>query len=126
MCVKELTNGKHDTDGETQKHQVVSTTGTKEPLGTQGTPEDCRGEEGVVTGASEAELGVLGANVLEGHLEVQDTGRNKGEDQGSDHLTSKSVVGLDVGVVCQLQVVRECECLVAGNVTESLEPADRQ
>jgi len=53
-----------------------------------------------VTGASEAELSVLGANVFEGHLEVQDTGRNKGENQGGDHLTGECVVGLDVGVVC--------------------------
>ena len=53
-----------------------------------------------MTGASEAELSVLGANVLEGHLEVQDTGRNKGENQGGDHLTGECVVGLDVGVVC--------------------------
>jgi hypothetical protein len=100
-----LTKRKHDTDGETQEHHIVSTSGTKEPLGTQSTPKDCRGEESVVTGASEAELSVLGANVLERHLEVQDTSRDKGENQGGDHLTDECVVGLDVGVVRQFQVV---------------------
>ena len=79
-----------------------------------------------MTGASETELGVLGADILERHLEVQDTGRNKGEDQGGDHLTGECMVRLDVGVVCQLQVVRECECLVARDVAEGLEPADCQ
>jgi hypothetical protein len=98
--MQKLTKRKHDTDGETQEHHVVSTSRTKEPLGTQSTPKHCRGEEGVVTGACEAELSVLGANVLERHLEVQDTGRNKGEDQGGDHLTGKCMVGFDVGVVC--------------------------
>jgi hypothetical protein len=53
-----------------------------------------------MTGASEAKLSVLGANVLEGHLEVQDTRRNKGENQSGDHLTGERVIRLDVGVVC--------------------------
>jgi hypothetical protein len=66
-----------------------------------------------VTGASEAELSVLGANVLERHLEVQDTSRNKCENQGGDHLADERVVRLDVSVVRQFQIVRECECLVA-------------
>jgi hypothetical protein len=95
-----LTKRKHDTDRETKKHHVVSTSRTKEPLGTQSTPEDCRGEKGVMTRAGEAKLSVLGANVLERHLEIQDTGRNKGENQGGDHLTDECVIGLDVGVVC--------------------------
>jgi hypothetical protein len=58
-----------------------------------------------MTGASEAELSILGANVLEGHLEVQDTRRNKGENQGGDHLAGESMVWLDVGVMRQFQVV---------------------
>jgi hypothetical protein len=103
--IAKLTKRKHDTDGETQEHHVVSTSRTKEPLGTQSTPEDCRGEESVMTGASEAKLSVLGANVLEGHLEVQDTRRNKGENQGGDHLAGESMVWLDVGVMRQFQVV---------------------
>jgi hypothetical protein len=78
-----------------------------------------------VTGAGETELSVLGAYVLERHLEVEDTSGNESEDQGGDHLTNKGVVGLDVSVVGQFQIVREGERLVARDVTEGLEPAGK-
>lgn len=78
-----------------------------------------------MTGAGETELSVLGAHVLERHLEVEDTSGNESEDQGGDHLTNESMVGLDVCVVGQFQIVREGECLVARDVTEGLEPAGK-
>jgi hypothetical protein len=52
-----------------------------------------------VTGTSESKLSILGTNVLERHLEVEDTSRNKGEDEGGDHLADKGMVRLDVGVM---------------------------
>jgi len=66
-----------------------------------------------VSWTSETELGVLGADILERHLEVENTSRDEGEDKSRHHLTSKGVVRLDVGVMGQFQVVGECECLIA-------------
>lgn len=74
-------------------------------------------------GAGEPELSGRGANVLERHLEIEDTCADKGENHRSDHLTDECVRWLDVSVVCQLEIVREGHCLVNGNVAVSLEPA---
>lgn len=52
-----------------------------------------------MTGTSEAKLSILSADVLERHLEIEDTCRHKGEDQGGNHLTDKGVVRLDVSVM---------------------------
>ena len=117
-----LTEGDADTDGEAEQHHVVSSTRSEQPLGTEGAPEDGRSEESVVSGASEAERRVLCANILERHLEVEDTSADKGEDQGGDDLTRERVPRGDLGVMGKLEVVGELQRLVARDITVGLEP----
>ena len=75
-----------------------------------------------MTGAGETKLGLGCTNVLEGHLEVENTTADERENQSGDHLTGERVPWRDLGVMGELQIVGEIQCLVARDVSVSLEP----
>ena len=111
-----------DANGEAEEEHVVSTSGTKQSLGAEGTPEHGRGEKGVVSGASESELRFGRAHVLERHLKVENGAADECKDQGCDHLAREGVPGRDFDVVGELEVIGKVERLVARDVAVSLEP----
>lgn len=75
-----------------------------------------------MTGTSESKFGVGRANVLERHLEIENTTTDECEDECGDHLTRESVPRRDLDVVGELEVIGELQSLVAGDVTIGLEP----
>lgn len=88
-----------ETERETEEGLGVLAADTPNLLGTDGTPEDGGGEEGVDTGAGHLELGVGGADAGDaGHLELQDTEAHEGGDEGRDHLGPEGEAGGDLDV----------------------------
>lgn len=91
-----------------------------------------------MSGAGEAELSGRCTDVLEGHLKVQDTSTDERKDQGRNlqrdqqrgekskmgtyHLAYESVIWLDVGVMGELEIVRERQSLICRDVAEGFEP----
>lgn len=66
-----LTEREEETDREASKNSSVSPSSAEEALGTNSSPEDGRGEEGVFTGAGKLEGRFGCTNVLESELEVE-------------------------------------------------------
>lgn len=115
-----LTDGEDKADRETQEHELVATARTKELLRAEGTPEHGGGEEGVLTGARHGKLGVRRAHVLKAHLVVEDTRAHKRRDDSGDHLRRKRVLGRDLDVVRELEVVGKVDGLCRDNVAVHL------
>ncbi len=62
------------------------------------------------------------ANILDsGHLEVQNCNRNKGADEGRDHLNPESDLRRNVSIMGKFQVLRKGERMRSGDVAVRLE-----
>lgn len=96
-----------NTKRKAEERDGVSAANTPETLGTNSTPKNGGGEEGVDTGAEEAEGSIGGADVLQVDLELDNTNVDKGGDETGNHLREEGKARGNLYVVSQLQVVAE-------------------
>jgi hypothetical protein len=111
---------------ETPQEGIVDGTGTIHLLGTEGTPENGSGEEGVDAGAGEPILLASRADVGDlGHLVVENGGANEGRHKGGDHLTVEGDPRWDVDVMRELEILGEVEGVRGRDVSVGLEVVHR-
>lgn len=111
-----------DTERESEEGLGVLATGTPNLLGTDSTPKDRGGEEGVDARAGHLELGIGSADSRNAsHLELQDAETHEGRHERRDHLSPESMTRGNLHVVRKLKVVGEPNGVGAGDVAEGLE-----
>ena len=115
-------DGQNKTEGPSEHEGRVLTVVAEDLLGADGTPEDGGGEEGVDARARHLVGGILGADVGDVvHLEVENAGADEGRDERGDDLGGKGVLGGDLDVVSEFEIVGEPDGVGAGDVAERLE-----
>jgi len=97
---------------------IIDGTSTKHPLGSQGSPEDNRGEASVGIRASEVIFlsGCANTGDLR-HLVVEDGCGNEAGNEGGEHLGIESYPRWNVGIMGELEILREVERVRCGDVS---------
>lgn len=106
---------------ETPQEDVVDGTGAVHFLGTEGTPKDGSGEEGVNPGTGEPILLVGSANIRDAHLVVEDRCANKGRYERRNHLAIKRDPRRDVDIMGEFEILSEVKGMRSGDVSVRLE-----
>ena len=115
-------DGYDSTDEETPQDGIVDGTGAVHLLGTEGTPENGSGEEGVDAGAGEPVFLVRCADVGNlGHLVVENGGADESRYESGDHLTVESDPGWDMDVVRELEILGKVEGVGGCDIPVGLE-----
>jgi len=115
-------NREKGTSEEIPQETVVDGTSSKHLLGPKGTPEDRSGESDINPGASEVVLLRRCTNIgYLCHLIVEDSRAHETGNKGSEHLAIEGDPRWDMGVMGELEILREVEGVHGRDVSVGLE-----
>lgn len=116
--VKQYSN---NTKRETKESRRICAADTPHPLGTNCSPKHSSSEECIRTGAVEAEWRILGANVWQMNLELDNADIDKSRDQSRHHLSEESEARCNFDVVSEFEVVAKGQGMSTCDITIGLE-----
>ena len=115
-------NREKGADEETPQETIVGGTRTEHLLGPKGTPKNGSGEESVGIRTGETVLLPRCANIgYLRHLIVEDSRAHKTGNKGSEHLTAECDPRWNMGVMGELEILREVEGVHGRDVSVGLE-----
>lgn len=100
-------NDEGNTKRETEECRHILASNTPDLTGSDGAPEDSCREEGVDTGAEEAERRVRRADILDVDLILQNGDADEGRDESRDHLSPEGEARRNLEVVGELEICGE-------------------